>query len=196
MGRGKYLAYALITALSMSACSSKKIRPPRKSPMAESIKKKPVAKKNPEKQILNAKWSRGNCSLDANKMELTYTTPEESKTIKLDVEMFDIDFIPKELICSPGFTVAIGGDQHLLVSIGSERMLLGLNMLGELNNELTAANSYYLDITNIRKEGLESVFIDGSTLVFVTKEKIWEIDMTSPQNIYKTKRIDSGIPDI
>ncbi|NYZ76753.1 hypothetical protein H0O02_00365 [Candidatus Micrarchaeota archaeon] len=192
MGRGKQLAYALITAVSLSACSSKTIPPPSKPPMVEPIKAaKAEAAEKTGNTILKAKWKGGECSLDAGKMELTYATSRGLKRVGLDTDVLGIELKPEDLLCSSEFTVAIG-EKYILVAVGQEQLDASFNMLGSIDGVFTASNSYYYKISKIREEGVESAFIMDSTLVLVTKKQVWQIDMRNPKtNTRTTEREDA-----
>jgi len=185
MGRGKCLLCTVIAAVSLSTCTHKKPKPPEKAPIVETIKKD-----------LTAKWKNGTCTLDSRTMELTYTGEKGSRTMKLDTEMLtDIDFKPKEMMCSSDYTIILG-EEHAIIAIGGDKVIGDFHMLGSIDGEFSVSNSYYIGINKIKQENIESVFVADSTLVFVTGKHVWEIDLVNPQNVYKTKRTDSSTTDV
>ena len=181
MGRGRQLLYTAVAALALTACASKKPSTSEKAPMVETLKKVP--------DKMNAKWKNGDCTFDKKKMEITYTDSKEkiSETIKLDTELDPatkaIDLKPIDMLCSDDFTVVVGKD-YALVAQGADQIFAEFPMLGlRIDDKIEVTNSYYLDIRKITNEKIESVFVTDSTLAFITKKKIWEINLIDNSTI-------------
>lgn len=175
MGRGRQLLYTAVAALALSACASKKPGMPEKAPMVEKLKKAP--------NKMTAKWKNGDCTFDRKKMTITYTDSKEKISEKTELDVKDnpvtkeIELKPRDILCSDDFTVVVGED-YALVAQGADQIFAEFPMLGlRIDDKIEMTNSYYLDIRKIAKEEIESVFITDSTLAFLTKKKLWKIDL-------------------
>lgn len=106
---------------------------------------------------------------------LTYLDGKREASIRLDVR----DANPTNILCSDIYTVLLEGDRAV-VALGGRAVLEGREMLGMLSGRPVAANSYTVDITEVREEGISEVTLLGSELLITTRRSRWRLDLRDP----------------
>lgn len=128
--------------------------------------------------ILRNSWSDGGCSFDKSRNTLAYSSYAHEKKgaqIRLDADGGQA----YSLLCSDLYSVVFSGP-NAIVSLGAEPMLEGREILG---GRFSLKNSYYIDISEQKGEGINGAWLSGSKLVIRTGAgSRWSINVTDPQN--------------
>jgi hypothetical protein len=135
-----------------------------------------VASKPPAAEGLVSKWPGGSCAFKTKENSLSYSVPGKTARIVLDEQAKHAD----GLICGAYYSVVLSGDKAI-VTIGGEGALASKEFIGQYGGRFTFANSYSIDISDQRREGIEAAEIHISALTIRTKGRRWSIDLSDPQ---------------
>ena len=107
---------------------------------------------------------------------ITYTQNQRKAKSKLDCEIEE----PRQLVCSPQFTVVLTPTQ-VVVALGGSRILDGVEFLGPMGDGFTWANCYTVDIRETATESILSASIRDNQLRLKTMvRRTWRLDMVNP----------------
>lgn len=125
---------------------------------------------------LSGSWNQGICLISGN--TITYTTTSQHRGhLLLDVKILHVN----SLICSEDFTVMLSPND-VIVTLGAQNILGGVEMLGFIGNSLVLANSYEVRLTPVNADGgVEKAKLDGKTLTLTSKNgHEWQLDLSNP----------------
>lgn len=169
---------AAVSAFLITSCASQRANTPVAAP------KPPVQSKVLAARVLKAKmpalssvWEGGHCSFKDNSVSYYSYASGETKTLKLDVKAEGSD----TLLCSSAYTVLLAKDKAY-VAIGGADLMDGREFLGQLGDRFTWANSYELDISEMRESGGDRRFatLVGGRLCIMADGRTWSIALLDP----------------
>lgn len=166
----RHASLALSLAAGISACAP--------SFATSATKAAAFSTEQPAVSSLSSEWSGGRCFFDDKMNALGYSSRSGAAKLKLDYNVKK----PDRLLCSDDYSVIFDSDKAV-VSMGAEGILSGREFIGQYGGRFTLANSYFIDIAEIRGEGIAKARIISSTLVVETeKGKRWSIELSDPQD--------------
>ena len=135
----------------------------------------PRINRPPQVSHLVSSWERGTCSLRG--ANLNYGENDSQRQLSLDMHPIEAQHI----ICSRDHTVILSRNAAI-VSLGGDGVLSGREMLGSLDGDFVAANSYSLNISCVQDEGIARARLIGDDLEFSTDTgRHWRINLHNPR---------------
>lgn len=128
----------------------------------------------PASARLDSAWSGGTCSFSGN--VLSYSSGKSKAVITLDAKVKDASL----LLCTGTYAVILGTDKAV-ISIGGDRAIEGVEMLGMIGDRFVPANSYSIDISEPAAEAIVASGISATKLWLETGAgNRWTVDLSNP----------------